>query len=319
MAEQIGVTFEQVSKAATDMITHGATPSVRGVMKITGGKTETVSRLLRDFNDKRNADVLKIADEVGSGAIAKLIANEMQNVVDRKTANLKEILVQQKTQLNEAIELLEEKENDCKHRVELAEAQVTKATNEANDKVAKFALLVEQAEQEAKQANTDAESANVEAKSKIEAAENKCNLLIENAKNEASALVEAANVRADKAEQEAFTLRTQVQSLTVDKAKREIEQVQHETTQKQHQNAVKELAEARTAIVQLQTQHENKVADVERLQGELAEAKADSRSLSEAQGQLVELQRQVSHLQNDLSLSERERESLSLALRKDND
>ncbi|UJF20244.1 hypothetical protein L0B53_19095 (plasmid) [Vibrio sp. SS-MA-C1-2] len=40
-----------------------------------------------------------------------------------------------------------------------------------------------------------------------------------------------------------------------------------------------------------------------------------SKQLSTAQGQLVEQQRQISQLQSDLALSERERESLSVALR----
>nr|AKN38538.1 hypothetical protein [Vibrio tasmaniensis] len=109
MAEQSGVTFEQVSKAATAMLTQGTKPSVRNVMQVTGGKTETVSKLLRDFHDKRNAEVIKMADELGSSKIAELLADEMQSVVERKTASLQQMISDQKAQLDEAIELLEEK------------------------------------------------------------------------------------------------------------------------------------------------------------------------------------------------------------------
>jgi chromosome segregation ATPase len=76
-----------------------------------------------------------------------------------------------------------------------------------------------------------------------------------------------------------------------------------------------QLANERTAIVQLQTQEESRRSEIERLTGELLEIKSDSKQLTAAQGQLVELQRQISQLQSDLSLSERERESLSVALR----
>ncbi len=76
-----------------------------------------------------------------------------------------------------------------------------------------------------------------------------------------------------------------------------------------------QLANERTAIVQLQTQEESHRSEIERLTGELLEIKSDSKQLTAAQGQLVELQRQISQLQSDLSLSERERESLSVALR----
>lgn len=146
MAEQYGVTFEQVSKAAMAMLNQGTKPSVRGVMQVTGGKTETVSKYLRDFNDKRNADVLKMADELGCSRIAQLLADEMQSVVERKTASLQQMLADQKIQLDEVIELLEEKERECQHRIELAEAKAVQAIADANHKVEKALERVETAE-----------------------------------------------------------------------------------------------------------------------------------------------------------------------------
>jgi len=315
MAEQSRVTFEQVSKAATAMLTQGTKPSVRGVMQVTGGKTEIVSKLLRDFNDKRNAEVIKMADELGSSKIAQLLADEVQSVVERKTANLQQIIADQKAQLDEAIELLEEKEKECQHRSEMAEAKAAQAINEANEKTDKAIARVEAAEQEASIANAELKQTKLETDKAIVDNENKCDLLVNNAKKEAESLVNAANTRADKAEQESAGLREQVKLLTVDQAKREIEQAQHEKTLEQHNTALSELAKERTLIVQLQTQDQNRHSEIERLTNELAELKMDSRQLAAAQGQLVELQRQISQLQNDLSLSERERESLSIALK----
>ncbi|AIS58379.1 hypothetical protein JV59_25540 (plasmid) [Vibrio coralliilyticus] len=315
MLEQSGVTFEQVAKAATAMLTQGTKPSVRNVMQVTGGKTETVSKLLRDFNDKRNAEVLKMADELGSSKIAQLLADEMQSVVERKTASLQQMIVDQKTQLDEAIELLEEKENDCQHRIEMSEAKAAQSINEANEKSAKAIERVDNAEEKASKANALSEEAIREAEKSISDNEKKCELLVTNAKSEAQSLVEAANRRADKAEQESAGLREQVKLLTVDQAKREIEQAQHEKTQEQHTDALNQLANERTTIVQLRTKEESHKSEIERLTGELLEAKSNSKQLAAAQGQLVELQRQISQLQSDLSLSERERESLSVALR----
>lgn len=319
MAEQSGVTFDQVSKAATAMLTQGTKPSVRNVIQVTGGKTETVSKLLRDFNDKRNAEVLKMADELGSSKMAQLLADEMQCVVERKTASLQQMIFDQKSQLDEAIELLEEKEKDCQHRIEMAEAKATQLINEANEKAAIALERVESAEQKATEAIALSEKAKKEADKSISDNENKCDLLVTNAKSEAESLVKAANRRADKAEQECSGLREQVKLLTVDQAKREIEQAQHQKTQEQHSEALSQLASERTTVVQLRTQEESQKSEIKRLTSELIEAKSDSKQLSTAQGQLVELQRQISQLKNDLSLSERERESLSVALRSKSD
>lgn len=316
MAEQSGVTFEQVSKAATAMLTQGTKPSVRGVMQVTGGKTETVSKLLRDFNDKRNAEVLKMADELGSSKIAQLLADEVQSVVERKTASLQQMISDQKTQLDEAIELLEEKEKDCQHRIEMAEAKATQVINEANDKATKAIERVDVAELAAKEASAAIEQAKQDADKAVSDIENKCDLLVTNSKSEADSLVNAANRRTDKAEQESAGLREQVTLLTVDQAKREIEKAQHEKTLEQHSTTLNELADKRTLIVQLQTQEESRQSEINRLTNELVDVKADSKLLAAAQGQLVELQRQISQLQSDLSLSERERESLSVALRR---
>lgn len=316
MAEQTGVTFEQVSRAATAMLAQGTKPSVRGVMQVTGGKTETVSKYLRDFNDKRNAEVLKMADELGSSTIAQLLADEMQNVVSRKTANLQHMLSDQKAQLDEAIDLLDEKEKDCQYRIDMAEAEAKLLINEANEKLAKMQSRLEAAEQAKEDAEFLSEQTIKSTNEDIAATEKKCDLLITNAKNEAQALVDAADRRADKAENEAASLREQVKALSIEQAKREIEQAQHEKTLEQHNLTLNELAKERTRLVQLETKEESRHAEISRLSEELIDAKATSKQLASAQGQMVELQKQLSQLQSELHLAERERDSLSLALGK---
>lgn len=315
MKVQNSVTFEDVAKAASSMLNQGITPSVRGVIAVTGGKTETVSMYLRDFFDKRNAEVIKMADELGSSAIAKLLASEVQNVVDRKTEQLQRIIKEQKDQLNEVIELLSDKEKDCEHRVELAQAKMTQAVNEVNEKITQAKERAERAEEKANQLEITTKTATQKAQEIIEANQSKCDLLINNAKSEADALILAANKHTDKAELEAVSLREQVKALSVEQAKREIEQAQYHHMQETHNKMMSDLAFEKTNNAKLQAQHESKTADIERLNSELTETKTDSKQLTRLQGQLIEVQKQQAQTQHALTQSERERESLTLALR----
>ncbi|MCS0049039.1 DNA-binding protein [Vibrio parahaemolyticus] len=314
---QQGVSFDLVSKAASTMLGQGINPTVRGVIAVTGGKTETVSKHLRDFFDKRNAEVMKMADELGSSSIAKLLASEVQSVVDRKTEQLQKIIEEQKSQLDEAIDLLAEKERDCEHRIELAEAKAAQAINEANDKITAAKSRAEKAEEGMKEAQEAAKEAERKAESEIKAVESKSDLIVSNAKQEAEALVTAADKRVDRSEQEAASLREQVKLLSVEQAKRELEQEQHQKTIELHNQTMTDLAEQKSASIRLQTQLENQTNEISRLTSELSEARGDSKQLGALQGQLIELQKQLSQTQHDLSQSERERESLSLALRRD--
>ena len=314
MAEQTGVTFDQVSKAATSMLSKGITPTVRNVIAVTGGRTETVSELLRDYNDKRNAEVLKMANELGSSAIAKLLASEIQCVVDRKTEQLQTMFIEIKEQRDELIELISEQEQQTTHRVEMAEAKAFQVTHDANDKIVKAEERTEQAEKKADEYARIAEQVKQNAEDCIKAAETKSELLINNAKSEAESLVSAANKRADKAEQEAASLREQVTLLSVEQARRDIEQAQYQQIAIAHQNAVTELAEERTKNAKLQTQFENQESHILRLTNETKELRGDAKQFSLLQGQYIELQKQLTQSQHDLSQSERERESLKLAL-----
>ena len=315
MAEQNGVTFDQVSKAATSMLSKGITPTVRNVIAVTGGRTETVSELLRDYNDKRNAEVLKMANELGSSAIAKLLASEVQSVVDRKTEQLQTMFIELKEQRDELIELMSEQEQQATHRVEMAEARATQAIAAANEKTVKAEERAEQAEAKSIEAIKITEQAKQNAAESIKASETKAELLISNAKSEAELLVNAANKRADKAEQEAVSLREQVKLLSIEQAKRDIEQAQYQQTLIAHQKSVAELADERTKNARLQIQFENQGAEILRITSEIQELRADSKQFSLLQGQHIELQKQLTQSQHDLSQSERERESLSVMLR----
>jgi len=284
MTEQ-KITYEQVEKIASNMLTASVKPTVRGVISITGGRTETVSGFLRDFFNKRDAEVSKMESELGSSKIAKLLASEIQLVVDRKTTRLSEIVNRQKSQLAESIELLDEKEVDCQERIKLAEELNIQSVNEIT---AKFKHI----------------SAEVTV---VEIAKNK-------AESEAESLVKSANFQLKKTESESAELREQVKLLTVDVAKFEIKHSQHEQAQKQLDIVQLSIAEQNILIAQLQTEKTAFTKANSRLESELQEFKIKAEKLSQVQTQLVEVQKQISQLQHELSLTQRERESLSQAL-----
>lgn len=325
VTDQTGITYNQVSSVALDMLASGVKPTVRGVLKVTGGKTETVSGFLRDFHDKRDAEISKMADELGSSAIASLLASEIQVVVDRSTKSLTEIVERQKEQIAEMIELLDEKEVECNHRVELAEAKSVQSINESNEK-AKISnerieianttkIKAEQALTEIQvESKREIQTIRNEAEALVNATEQKTSALVDSAKSEAEALVNAANTQIDKAESETKTLRQQVKEFTVSQARYEIEQAQFKHAQITLNTLQIEIADNKTLIVQLQTEQNAFVKDTARLERDLITAKETAEKLSQAQARLVELQKQLSQSQHDLSQSQRERESLSQAL-----
>jgi hypothetical protein len=336
MTISTGVNFDQVSSVALDMLSNGVKPTVRGVIKVTGGKTETVSGLLRDFFDKRDADVSKMAGELGSSSIAAILASEIQIVVDSKTKSLSEIVERQKSQIAEMVELLNEKETDCQHRAELAEAQSKLAIDDAAEKVKVANERIETAEQAKSQADKELDKVRTESNSAIDTAnksaqqaieiatnnadalvvtaEQKATILVDSAKGEADALVKAATTQIDKAEAETKTLRLQVKDLMIDQAKHELEQAQFDQAKSRLEQQQIDIAEQKTLVVQLQTEQRAFVKDTTRLEGDLVNAKENAAKLSQAQTQLVEMQKQLSQAQHDLSQSERERDSLALAV-----
>jgi hypothetical protein len=252
----IGVTFDQVEKVAGEMLAKGIKPTVRGLMQVIGGKTETVTKHLRDFNDKRDAEVSKMADELGSSEIAKLLASEVQLTVDRRTLAHKSIIDRMKADLAETIELLDEKENECQHRISLAEAKTYQAVTEADKKITQAAEQVKNADEKRHAAESLIQKTIQETSSQVQAEQQKAQMLVASAQERADALINAANERASMAEAEAKALREQVKLLTIDEAKRELELEQYEAAQHQISELRNKLTEQGNALAKLQSQNE---------------------------------------------------------------
>ena len=310
------ITFEEVEKIASGMLAQGVKPTVRGVISVSGGRTEVVSKHLRDFFEKRDTDVSKMADEIGSSSVAKLIAGEIHIIVEKRTHELSEINIRQKEQIDESVELLEEKvvesENIVKESLELVEI----SKKEAIDKIEKITIdasnKIKKSEAEKisaleSQQHAEKKSAEIELISKNQ---------IEASKEQANALVEAANTRATQAEQETKLLRDQVKSLSIDEAKRDIEKAELEKLKQLFDELRLEYAEQKTDVVVHKSENKALLKDITRLENDNKEYKQLDKSLTKAQTQLVESQKMITDLTSKLSLSERERESLASALAK---
>lgn len=319
------VSFEHVQQVASEMLTQGVKPTVRGVRGVTGGRTETVTEHLFNFNKKRDVEVSKLADEIGSSEVGKLIAAEIQTVVDRRSAALTEIKVRQELQIEELIELLKENEAECRQRIEVAEDESAKAIIEANVKIEKAIERAVNAEEASSLAEEQLLTTKNETQNRIASIEQKSQLMVDSAKTEAKSLVEAAKAEAkslvaaadkqtEKSDVETVSLREQVKLLSIDQAKREIEQEQFKQALQQLEILRLEVAENKTSIVRFESQNSSLNKDVNRLDIELSDTKEQAKQLPKAQAQLVEVQKQISQLQHDLSQSEREKESLSRAL-----
>jgi len=297
------ISFEQIEKVASDMLTQGVKPTVRSVISVTGGKTEVVSKYLRDFFDKRDLDVSKMADEIGSGAVAKLIAGEIQLIVAKRTTQLSEINIRQKEQINELVELLEEK---------VAEAQKIQA-----DALLSIEVANRDAQQKIEKANAKADTA-LEAKRIAQAEATEIKLLSDNniksEQEKAKALIEVANAKAQNAELETKHLREQVKELFIDEAKRDMQKAEFENMKAQLTQLQLAYAEQKTEVVKLSAEKSAILKDIERLESDNKEYKGIDREYVKAQTQLVEYQKTITELSNKVSLSEREIGSLSLAI-----
>ena len=309
-----GVTFEDVEKVASRMLAQGIKPSVRDVRKLTGGRNETVAEYLNNFNAKRDLDVSKLADEIGSSAIGKLIASEVQSIVERRTSSLSEIQVRQKDQIEELIDLLKENERECSDSVALAVAQRATAINEANSKIEKHIDKANNADQDNSLAQELLLQIKIDTDTTIASVELKTQAQIKASETQAQSLVAAANKQTDKAESETVSLREQVKLLSIDQARHELEKEQLAQAQRKLDDLLTELAEIKTSNVRFESQTASLEKDALRLNNDLIEFKEQATQLPKAQAQLVETQKQISVLQQELSQSERERESLSRAL-----
>ncbi|WP_413699256.1 DNA-binding protein [Psychromonas sp. KJ10-10] len=314
MTVKTNITFEQVSKVCSDMIQNGIQPSVRSVRQLTGGKTETVSSFLRDFHNKRDGEVSKMSDELGSSQIAKLLASEVQVVVDRKTNSLTEIVERQKSQIAEMIEILAEKETECQDRIELTEMQCNQTVNGISEQFEKNKEIIAIAKMDKEKAIEKVIATQSEAEQTVSSEKQRSEASIETSKSEAKYLIQVANKRLEKAELETVSLREQVKLLTVDVAKQEIRQTQYEQAMAQLEELQRETSDKKMMVVQLQTEHVALTKDNVRLEADLKESKTKVDQLSHSQVQLIEVQKQLSQSQRDFSQVQRERDSLSQAL-----
>jgi hypothetical protein len=309
-----GISFEAVEKIASDMLMQGVKPTVRGVISVSGGKTEVVSKHLRDFFNKRDTDVSKMADEIGSSSVAKLIAGEIHIIVGKKTSELSEINLRQKEQINEFVELLEEKvfESEKIKKEAMESVEVTK--REATEKIEKVIL---DATNKIKKAESEAQNA-IEEKRKIELKNSEIELTTKNAidasKEQAAALVNVANNNAQQAEQETKLLREQVKSLSIDEAKRDIEKAELLKTKQLFEELRLQYAELKTEVVVHSSENKSLIKDIDRAENQIKEYNEIDRELMKSQTQLIEAQKNITTLSNKLSLMERERESLTTAL-----
>lgn len=296
MSEQNqSVTFEIVEKTASEMIAQGVKPTVRGVIAVTGGKTEVVTRHLRDFNLKRENEIAKMAEEIGSSKVASLIAGEIQSIIGKKTIQLTTSIDAQKELVEELLGLLDEKASESEGVQEAASLAIAKATQDATEKVEKANVRADKCAQTQQQAQKESEIA-------LSKAEN----LVRGETDKASALVGAANERASHAEQEAKALRVQVKGLSIDVAKLEIGQTQLEEQSIILAGLRLELAEQKTETVRFSAVNSSLEKDVTRLNAENTEYKGQAKEFYSMQGQLIKAQEQVAQLKNDLSASESE-------------
>jgi chromosome segregation ATPase len=301
MSEQNqSVTFQAVEKIASEMLSQGVKPTVRGVIAVTGGKTETVTRHLRDFNEKRENEVGKMAGEIGSSKVASLIAGEIQNIIDKKTILLSDAVESQKQQVEELLGLLEEQANDSESLQESTSLAIAKAIQDSSEKVEKANVRADKCAQAQQQAQKEAEIALSKADS-----------LIKSETDKAKALVDVANDRTGKAEQEAQILQEQVKGLSVDVAKLESGQELFEEQKITLTELRLELAEQKTETVRISTENKSLEKDVTRLEADNAEYKGRANDFYAMQSQLVEAQKLIAQLKVELSDSEKEREVLT--------
>ena len=308
------VTFERVQEVASQMLHKGLKLTVRGVANVTGGRNENVAKYLNEFNTKRDLEVSKLADELGSSEIGKLLASEIENVVGRRNASLLEIKERQADEIQELLSLLSESELSCKERIDDAEAESARVVAEANSKTEKALTRVSEAE--SKKVEIEDKFADLERETllAIRSSEDKSRHLVEAAKSEAKSLVGAAEKQTQKAEDEAISLREQVKLLSIDQARREIEKDQFEQMKVKLEEIQTELAESKTEGIRNESLQMSADKDITRLTNELTETKQMANKLPQSQAELIEAQKRVTQLSHDLSQSEKMKESFSRAL-----
>ena len=290
-----GISFQTVDKVASEMITKGVKPTVRSVIAVTGGKTEIVSKHLRDFFEKRDDEVTRMSEELGSGSIAKLIAKEMQLLIDKRTAHLLEINARQKEQIDEYVELLEENVRESEKIKDEALSNIENAKRENSQKIDKIREELSKLKEIADTKSLEASEIKLLSKNSIEAEQEK-----------SIALLEVANKRAEQAIQENNLLREQIRTLSIDEAKREIEQKEFDTLKNQFHQLQLSNAQEQTKSVKLLAEKDAISQNIERLEKDNREYKVIEKDFMKAQIELLASQKQINELNSKISLLEKE-------------
>ena len=298
-----GISFQTVDKVASEMITKGVKPTVRSVIAVTGGKTEIVSKHLRDFFEKRDDEVTRMSEELGSGSIAKLIAKEMQLLIDKRTAHLLEINARQKEQIDEYVELLEENVRESEKIKDEALSNIENAKRENSQKIDKIREELSKLKEIADTKSLEASEIKLLSKNKIEAEQEK-----------SIALLEVANKREEEVIQENNLLREQIRTLSINEAKREIEQKEFDTLKNQFHQLQLSNAQEQTKSVKLLAEKDAISQNIERLEKDNREYKLIEKDFMKAQIELLASQKQINELNSKLSLSEKEINSLKLTV-----
>jgi len=290
-----GISFQTVDKVASEMITKGVKPTVRSVIAVTGGKTEIVSKHLRDFFEKRDDEVTRMSEELGSGSIAKLIAKEMQLLIDKRTAHLLEINARQKEQIDEYVELLEENVRESEKIKDEALSNIENAKRENSQKIDKIREELSKLKEIADTKSLEASEIKLLSKNSIEAEQEK-----------SIALLEVANKREEEVIQENNLLREQIRTLSINEAKREIEQKEFDTLKNQFHQLQLSNAQEQTKSVKLLAEKDAISQNIERLEKDNREYKVIEKEFMKAQIELLASQKQINELNSKISLLEKE-------------
>ncbi|MEA2019746.1 MAG: hypothetical protein U9N59_15000, partial [Campylobacterota bacterium] len=230
------------------------------------------------------------------------------------TAELTQINIRQKEQIDEYVELLEEEVKESE-RVKLESKQeIERAQKEATEKIEKISLEASSKIEKAKEAEKTA----IEVQKRLEKEISEVRLLSENtiqaAKEQAQALVDAANIRLQESQQETKLLREQVKSLSVDEATRDIEKAQLNKSRELLDALRLEYAELNTQVVRFTAENGALFKDVSRLESDNSHYKNLERDLFKYQTEVVESQKQITEINSRLALLQRERDSFAAAL-----
>jgi hypothetical protein len=323
--EKKEVSFEQVEIIMSRMISKGLTPHIRDVREEARCSQATAIKLFNEVKEKHRKEAAKVADEFGSGEVAKLIAAELNNMVITKTTKLHEANEDLRLQVEELTNEFMQHEKDCVARITEAESLAENQVAEAEERAQKAIQKAENAESEKVEAivkakddvavaKSEAEQATKEANERVNASEHEAKTLINAAKSEAEKLVQSAERRLEAAEKESAQLRQKVQELTISEAKHALEKEQFEQQKATIIDLQEKLADAKTTNVRVSTQNESVDKDNARLLKELDIVKGQLEKASDAQGMLVETQKQLGQIQNALGLAERERDSAQRSL-----